>query len=88
MEIDIKFKCGEVRKVYIYFWKEKMDHLGEYYIMGEATFEELYNLGKPIPFNPDDLIHLSGLMRSVAERLAQISADELENKSLKVATLI
>lgn len=88
MGIDIKFKCGEVRKVYIYFWKEKMEYLGENYIIGEATFEELYNLGKPIPFNPDDLIHLSGLMKSIGEMLAQIKADELENRSLKVATLI
>lgn len=88
MGIDIKFRCGEVRRVYLYFFKEKMEYLGESYIIGEASYKEIHYLGEVIPFDVNDLIHLSGLMKSLSERLSQIDASELENKSLKVATLI
>lgn len=89
MEINIKFRCGEIRKVYFYFNKYLVEDYGETRIYAEATYENLHFLGGDSdPFTPEDFERLLDLMRSITARLACIDASELENKSIKIGLAI
>lgn len=88
MEMLIKFKCGNVAKVYFLALKDETKEAEAAHIFIRASLEDHSFLSTNTPIEHYELFEVSNLVRAIYEGLANITLAELENNLLQIGVRI